>query len=330
MAKTDRLSLAEIAGWDHVFRSLLRACRGKGKRSEVRQLRANPEPMVNRVSSCLRAGQIPDGRFNTFTVFDPKQRLIHAATLADRIAHHAIMAPAEPTFERVLLPTVFACRRHRGVHAAIYHAQKQMRRFDWVMHVDIRHYFPSIVHDILKQQLRRRFRGDGLGLLDRIIDSFNAGNGIGLPIGALSSQHFANHYLNNADRWCLQQPGIRAHCRYMDDFLLWANNRSQLEEVALAFANYLSEDLLLSIKPPLIQPTVRWLLYCGVHIKPFALQSSRRRLRRYRKALELWERRWFAGEIDDRTLQRAGDAVKTVLLPAGDHYRARYIHLHDV
>ncbi|MCP4299066.1 MAG: RNA-directed DNA polymerase [Gammaproteobacteria bacterium] len=330
MAKTTRLSLVDISGWDHVFRALLRACRGKGKRPEVRQLHATPEPMVNRVASCLRAGQMPDGRFETFTVYDPKERVIHAATLADRIAHHAIMAPVEPTFERVLLPTVFACRRHRGVHAAIYHAQKQMRRFGWVMHVDIRHYFPSIAHDILKGQLRRRFRGDGLELLDAIIDSFDAGNGVGLPIGALSSQHFANHYLNDADRWCLQQPSIHAHCRYMDDFLLWANDRSQLEVVALGLADYLAEQLSLAIKPPLIQPTNRWLLYCGTRIKPFALQSGRRRLRRYRRALEIWERRWLGGEIDDRTLQRACDAVMAVLLPAGDYHRASYLHLHDV
>jgi hypothetical protein len=318
MADTTRLSLAAIADWHNVAWALQRTCRGKRRHTAVKAALRKPEQVIAQVSAALRCGHLPEGRFHAFTIFDPKQRVIHAAPLPDRIAHHAIVRFMEPVFERVLLPSVFACRVGKGVHAAIHYAQRQARRFPWVMHLDIAHYFPAIDHAVLREQLKRRFRGDGMALLEAVIESYGCEAGKGLPIGALTSQHFANHYLNDADRWALAQPEIAAHCRYMDDYLLWSQDREGLVAFRDRLTEYLVNELALSIKPPLIQRSERGIRFCGIHVKPFKLRPSERRRRRFRQALDHWERQWLVGAIDSRQLQQAADSARAILLPAED------------
>lgn len=318
MPKTKRLSLAEIADWHNVAWALLRAARGKRSSPAVRAALERPEATIERVADCLRVGRLPAGRFRSFIIRDPKRREIHAADFVDRVAHHAIVRFVEPVFERVLLPSVYACRLGKGAESAIHAAQGHARRHAWVMHLDIQHYFPNIDHDLLRRQLRRRFRGDGLPLLDAVIAAHNADTGKGLPIGALTSQHFANHYLNDADRWCLSQPGIGAHIRYMDDFLLFAQDKAALVGLRDRFSAYLADNLALQIKPPLIQRCEQGVCFCGVRIRPHALRPSLRRRRRYKAALMRWEGHWLRGEIDQLGLQRGYDAARAILLPADD------------
>ncbi|MEM9601406.1 MAG: RNA-directed DNA polymerase [Pseudomonadota bacterium] len=272
------------------------------------------------------AGRMPVGRFKAFEIHDPKQRVIHAAPLWDRVAHHALVRHVEPRLERALLPSVFACRVGKGVHAALDHAQRNSRRFAWVMHADIAQYFPSIDHLTLHSQLRRRFRGDGCALLAAAIDAHGARLGRGLPIGALTSQHFANHYLNDADRWCLAQPGVRAHCRYMDDFLLWSHDRQALLDVQVRFADYLGDTLGLSLKPPLIQRSWVGVRFCGITVKPHALRLGLRRKRRFRAGIAHIEAAWLRGDINSATLQQRVTALHSALMPADSaEFRARFL-----
>lgn len=318
MARTEPLRLAAIADWHNVAWAFGRAARGKRGTPAVARALAEPEAAIARVSAALRAGALPVGDFRSFTIHDPKRRIIHAADFLDRVAHHALVRFMEPVFERVLLPSVYACRPGRGLHAAILAAQANARRFAWVMHLDIAHYFPAIDHAVLRAQMRRRFRGDGLRLVDAVIAAHQPILGRGLPIGALTSQHLANHYLNDADRWCLAQPGIGAHVRYMDDFLLFAPEKGPLLALRDRLGAYLSGCLSLVAKPPLIQRCGRGFLFCGVRVRPHGLRPSARRRRRYRAALGAWQQRWRDGEIDALTLQRAHDSVRAILLPADD------------
>lgn len=318
MANSCAIRLDEIGEWHNVAWALARACRGKRRSGAVQRLLARSDEAIGRIGAALRAGSLPVGRFRAFEIHDPKRRIIHAAPMEDRVAHHALVRHLEPQLERALLPSVFACRVGKGVHGAIHHAQQQARRFPWVMHLDIAAYFPSIDHAILRQQLARRFRGDGLGLIAAVIAAHGEDEGKGLPIGALTSQHFANHYLNVADRWALAQPEVRAHCRYMDDFLLWGDDRAALLRFRDRFIDYLAGELSLNVKPPLIQRSAQGICFCGIHIKPHSLRASQRRRRRYRQALLSWQSAWQAGEIDALKLQRAYDAARAILLPADD------------
>ncbi len=326
MAKTARLSLQQIANPENVRWAMHRACRGKRRNPQVQALLQAPETAIHQISSALRAGRLPVGHFDSFVIHDPKRRIIHAAPLYDRIAHHALMRFAEPRLERALLPSVYACRVGKGVHAAVAYAQHQSRRFAWVMHTDIAQYFPSIDHQILQQQLLRRFRGDGCVLIQAVIDSHGADEGKGLPIGALTSQHFANHALSEMDRWCLAQEGIRGHCRYMDDQLLWSDDKQSLRRLQGALAERLESSLGLHMKPVLIQRSAVGITFCGIKIKPFQLKASQRRRRRYRFAVARIESQWQHGEIDSLTLQRAYDSIHSILLPADEHaFRGRFL-----
>ncbi len=318
LADTYRLSLSAISNWSNVAWALQRTLRGKHRLDSVQTVLRNPEALITEVSAALRAGRLPVGTFRPFTIHDPKRRIIHAAPLADRVAHHALMRLAEPRLERALLSSVFACRVGKGVHSAVAYAQRQARRFTWVMHMDIAQFFPNVDHDILRGQLRRRFRGDGMALLDAAIAAYGGDAGKGLPIGALTSQHFANHYLSQADRWCLRQPGIAAHCRYMDDFLLWANDRRALQECVEGVSRILEERFGLEIKPVTIRRTDGGILFCGTHIWPFRLRPSQRRRKHYRQALAHWQQQWLIGAIDSLELQQAYAACRAILLPADD------------
>ncbi len=325
MPKTTSLSLEQIAAPENIEWALQRACRGKRQRTDVQEILCHPEEAILKVSEALLAARLPAGHFDSFVIHDPKKRVIHAAPLLDRIAHHALVRFLEPRLEKALLPSVYACRVGKGVHRAVAYAQKQCRRYPWVMHADIAQYFPSIDHHILRQQLHRRFRGDGTFLIHAVIDAYGADAGKGLPIGALTSQHFANHYLNEIDRWCLQQDGVVAHCRYMDDFLLWANNKEALLSVQSALARRLTQTLSLAMKPALIQRSRVGVLFCGIKIRPFQIRASLRRKRRYRLGVDRLEANWQRGEIDSHELQRGYDAIHSTLLPAYEKtFRQRF------
>ncbi len=316
MPKPLKITCEQIADWHHVSKAFHRAARGKSQHHAVKQALKKPEATIAMVSHALSQGKLPKACFHSFEIFDPKQRTIHAAPFVDRIAHHALIMLLEPVLERVLLSSVYACRPNKGVHKAIYYAQKQSRRFKWVIHIDIKHYFPNIDHGVLKKQLHRYFKGDVLNLIDSVLDAYQKEKGKGLPIGSLTSQHFANHYLNQVDRWSLAQKGIKAHCRYMDDFLFWADSKEALESFLECFETYLRVNLKLIIKPALIQATKRPLLFCGIHIQPFKLKASARRKKRKQLAQKKWESLWLQGKITSEELQRSYASVSAILLPA--------------
>jgi hypothetical protein len=326
MSRTTHLNLEKIASRNNIAEATFKACRGKRNKPGVMAALNSYDQTITRISHALREGRLPIGAFTTFTIHDPKKRTIHAAPLLDRIAHHALMHYAGPRLERALLPSVYACRVNKGVHRAVLQAQQQARRFRWVMHTDIRHYFPAIDHWILFGQLHRRFRGDGCVLLQSVIESHGFDEGRGLPIGALTSQHFANHYLSEMDRWCLAQSGIGAHCRYMDDQLLWSNDKGRLVELQYELQDRLRTHLKLEMKPALIQRTSIGITFCGIRIKPWQLRASTRRRRRYKQALDRLEQRWYQDEIDELTLQQGYAAINAMLLPANDwHFRRRVL-----
>lgn len=153
-------------------------------------------------------------------------------------------------FEKSLVDTTYACRPSKGVHLAVMHVQRNLQRFPWLVQVDVNGYFPSIDHEYRLHLLSRRFKGDAfLRLLVRIVSSYQSSPGKGLPIGSLTSQHFANHYLNGADRFLLGNPSACAHIRYMDDILWWCRDKQSARQVLQEFSHYLFETCQLRLKP---------------------------------------------------------------------------------
>lgn len=258
----------------------------------------------------------PLGRCRRFVIHDPKRREITAACFADRVLHHAIMNLAEPRFERMLVESSFACRTGKGVHAAVIAVQNNLRRYPWLVQTDIQSYFPSIDHVILKSLLATRFKGaDFLRLLERIIDSSDpSSSACGLPIGSLTSQHFANAYLDSADRFLLDHPAVCAHVRYMDDIVWWCRSRRDASETLQLLRDFLWQSRKLTLKSTVqIRQSRQGLCFCGFRVRQGIVLPSSRKLSRYRAGLKRIEMARANVAVSEQQSQRAYDNLLSTL-----------------
>jgi hypothetical protein len=294
-----RIDLAEVAARDNLLLAVARALRGKRHRPAVQAWLAQLEAELAALAAGILHGSLPQAPHRRFTIHDPKTREISAAPLAERVLHHALMNLAEPRFEAMLVPDSYACRPGKGVHAAVAALQQQLRRWreGWWLQMDVQAYFASIDHARLLALLARRFKGDGvLALMARIVHHGAApGATAGLPIGSLTSQHFANAYLDAADRWLLARPEVLAHVRYMDDIVVCAASREAAQALHADFAPWLLAEWGLTLKPPRLGRCAAGLLFCGHRVRPGVILPSPRRMQRYRAGAQRWWRAVQAG-----------------------------------
>jgi len=309
--KRQRLDLIDIAAYDNLVLATSKAARGKQQREDVRHFFLDIDRNIKRLSEDILFHKSPIGKYKHFYINDPKKRLIHAACFTDRVLHHAIINKTENTFEKGLIEQSYACRPQKGSHRAVQQVQKNMQRHEWFVKVDIAGYFPSINHQILIELLATRFKGDDfLALLWRIIDSYQVTTGYGLPIGSLTSQYFANFYLNDADRWLQRHPDVRAMVRYMDDTMWWCDNKKQAKQILQAYQHHLLETRKLVIKPTFqINQSQRGVTFCGYRVLKGSMRLTLRKQRRYKTLLRHCENQWADGTIDDLKLQQVHDAV---------------------
>lgn len=336
MVKRLAVRLEDVADRDNLVLATWKAAQGKHDRPAVARFLSHLDDRLADLSARIHAGIAPLGRQRAFTIHDPKRRVIHAACFADRVLHHAILNLTEPAFERALVDTSFACRPGKGVHAAVTRVQRELRRWPWLVQVDVAHYFPNIDHARLHAMLAQRFKGAGfLALLGRIVEAGATDTpGRGLPIGALTSQHFANAYLDRADRWLLEtrREDVRAVVRYMDDIVWWCDSQEAARDTLAGLRGFMSETLGLTLKPGVrLQRSEAGLTYCGHRITPGLVRPSPRKLVRYRRAAarlvvaECCLSRGLAPPgVDESALQRAHDvALATLAHTQSLHFRRR-------
>lgn len=290
---------------DNLRLAFAKAAKGKWHRESVRWFSANLEVELSAMRRQLDEGSFPLGRCTSFRIFDPKERTIHAAVFPERVLHHAIMNVCEPVFERWLIDDSFACRTGRGRLAAIARAEQSARRNRWFLKMDVRKYFDNIDHDVLLAFIRRKF-GDPvlLSLFARIVGAHSSGPGRGLPIGSLTSQHFANAYLGLADRFIKETLRCSAYVRYMDDMVVWAEDREELKRVRDAVKRFLRDELKLELKQePCPQPTGRGMDFLGFRLFPGRTILSRQSRRRFVRKLRHHEDEWVEDRLSEAELQ---------------------------
>ncbi|MCA9093230.1 MAG: hypothetical protein KDA68_07060, partial [Planctomycetaceae bacterium] len=233
-----------------------RAGIGKRTRRDAQQFAEQLDGNLRDLSRGIQTGRLPCGDFHQFLIRDPKERLITAPAFSERVLHHAILHVCEPWFERWLIDDTFACRRGRGRLKALERARRFARHFPFYLKLDIRKYFDSIPHELLLVRLERVFKDrDLLRLFEQIVQLYRGDLGRGLPIGSLTSQHFANFYLGWFDRFVKERLRIRGYVRYMDDMVLWGNSSQEMQQVQLACCEFLQEELQLETKPFRINST---------------------------------------------------------------------------
>lgn len=311
------ISLAEIAEYENLALALQKAAKGKRYRADVIRFMQQVEVNLNRLGCDIRAGLLPYGRFRIFSILDPKPRVIHAACFEDRVFHHALMNLAGGVLERAMLPSSYACRPNKGVHKAVKQVQCYLQRYAYYGKIDIQGYFASIPHHSLLQVLQARFKGGALlAQFQRVLASYRVDvlpEMRGLPIGSLTSQYFANYYLDGLDRLLDGLPAVRAHIRYMDDIMWWCDYPEQVVWVLAVVEHYLAEQRGLLIKPnQQLQPSVQGVTYCGFRIMRGAVRLSRRRKRQFRQRRQYWEWQYQQGVINAHQLQLASSAVHAI------------------
>ncbi len=275
---------------------------------------ANLERELLKLERQLQDGTWKPGRYVEIRISEPKPRMVSAAPFRDRVVHHALCAAIAPIFERGFIDDSYANRKGWGTHRAVMRYEHYRDRYRNVLRADIWRYFPAIDHEILKADFRRRIGCDRtLWLMDAIVDGSNRQEPVnlyfpgddlftpfnrrrGLPIGNLTSQWFANIYLDRLDHFVKEV--LRApYLRYVDDFALFHDDPAILADWRERIEAFLAgRRLRLHPEKTFIAPTAQDALFLG-----YVLQAGGRRripedgLRRFRNRLRGLRDRWRAG-----------------------------------
>ena len=286
---------AELYSWENLLLAYQKASKGKRGHPNVAAFEYRLEDHLIQLQQELRMFSYQPGRYDSFYINEPKRRLISAAPFRDRVVHHALCNQIEPVFERLFIPDSYANRVGKGTHRALDCAQGFTRRYRYLLQCDIQQFFPSIDLAVLKELLFARLPDPGVRwLIERILESgkgvlsevyemvyfpgddlFAALRPRGLPIGNLTSQFWANVYLNAFDHFVKRELSCRGYCRYVDDFVLFSDDKAQLWRWKDAIEQRLAR-LRLTIHPGAqLRPVEEGFPFLG-----FVLYPQRRRLRR--------------------------------------------------
>jgi hypothetical protein len=297
--------LEQIADPSNLRLAFWKAQRGKADKPEVKIYRKALDKNLYLLHQQILSGQVAVGDYHYFKVFDPKERQICAAAFGERVLHHALMNGCHANFERCQIENSFATRPGKGQYKALDRAKQFQAKYRWYLKLDVRKYFDSISHTILKAQLLRRFKEQKIhSIFHAIIDSYQVEAGKGLPIGNLTSQYFANHYLSAADHYIQEVLGVKGYVRYMDDMVLWGSHQKQLLAKGHQLAVFLEEKLGLLLKPFCLNTTPKPFPFLGYLLEGTTLRLTRRSRKRFSKRLLIYHNNLEQGLWDSGTYQR--------------------------
>ena len=249
-----RITLLEAMGdYGNVQKAYNKARKCKRHRKDVLIFTKDKEENLDKVREDIINLAYEPSKYHYFKVYEPKERQIMALPFYDRVVQHAINNVLEPIFDKRFISQSYACRKGKGMHAASdtlkewlyewnkYHPDQPL----YAIKADIHHYFQSIDHAVLKTEIRKVIKDAGvLALLDRIIDhNGNMPDGVGIPVGNLTSQLFANIYLDALDQFIKHELGVEAYIRYMDDFVILSPDKEQLRSWLARIEQFLREEL---------------------------------------------------------------------------------------
>jgi hypothetical protein len=351
MARTFKGLYPKIYDFDNLWLAWRRARRGgKRKWPTVAAFEVDLEQNLWALHEALRDRTYRPGPYRHFFIREPKPRRISAAPFRDRVVHHALMNVTWPIFEARLIHDSYACRVGKGTHRALDRCQQFARPQPYVLQCDVVQFFPSIDHTILRAQLARHIAcADTLWLIDRILasgagvlrdhydmvyfpgdDLLAATRQRGLPIGNLTSQNWANVYLNDLDQFVKHGLRCRPYLRYCDDFLLFAADKATLWAWRAEIIDKLAElRLTLHGARAQVYPVKAGIPWLGFRIYPTHRRLLRRNVKVFARRLRAQRDAYHAGEM---TLDEVQRSLLAWIAHArhGDTYRLRQSLLREV
>lgn len=316
--KTYRHLYRQIYSFENLYLAYRKARKGKRGREGPADFERIQEEELLSLQEELRLFTYKPGAYRSFYIHDPKKRLISAAPFRDRVVHHALCNVIQPIWEERFIFDSYANRVGKGTHRALDRTTQFARRYQYVLQCDIRQYFPSIDHELLISEFARRVRDEStLWLCQQILNSgvgvlsdeyemvwfpgddlFAANRPRGLPIGNLTSQFWANVYLNGFDHFIKRELKCPAYLRYVDDFLLFANDRRMLLNWKGEIIQWLSGlRLTLHERSAQVYPVQTGIPFLGFRVFPDHRRVKRRKVIHFRRKLRRSVRDYASGNI---------------------------------
>ncbi len=233
--------------------------KGKSKRKDVQEFSSKLMENLINLHNDLKNQTYTHGGYTAFNISDPKPRNIHKASVRDRALHHLLYKELYPYFDTKFIFDSYSCRKNKGTHKALQRFETFGRKVSknytkqcFILKCDIRKFFASISHEVLKSILEKHIQDkDVLWLLQRVIDSFNTEGkkNVGLPLGNLTSQLLVNIYMNEFDQFVKHNLKEKYYIRYADDFVFFSQDKKHLENLIIRTSEFLEDGLKLSLHP---------------------------------------------------------------------------------
>ena len=319
----------QVCSFENLFMAYRAARRGKRRRAEVAAFEFNAEEELLALRDELRGETYLPGPYHSFHIHEPKRRLISAAPFRDRVVHHALCRVIEPPFEQRFIHDSYANRVGKGTHRALDRCQEFARQYKYVLPFDVRQFFPSVDHAILRGALGQviadpevmwlidRILASGIGVLSEEYtmqwfpgdDLLAAARPRGLPIGNLTSQFWANCYLDPLDQFIKRELKCRAYLRYVDDSLLFADDKVTLHYWGQETLDFLA-DLRLTWHEERAhpRPVTEGIPFLGFIVFPTHRRLKRRKGIAFRRHLKALLRAYAAGQISFEQLDASVQA----------------------
>lgn len=331
----------KIVAFENLHLAAHKAQKSKRFRENILAFNSQIELELFQLQSELKAQNYRPGKYRTFEIFESKPRLISAAPYRDRVVHHALCNIIVPIFERSFITDSYANRLDFGSHKGLRRFTEFARQSRYVLQCDIQKYFASIDHQILKSQIRAKIKcPQTLALIDLIMDNSNeqepvnhyfegddlltpASRRRGLPIGNLTSQFFANLYLNEFDHYVKEVLRVKKYVRYVDDFAFFGDDKERLTEIRVAIEARL-DQLRLKIHPIKSQlfETRKGANFLGFRVLPDRIRVINDNIRKGKRRIRRMEVDYAYGRTD---LAKINQSIQSWFahLDHGDTWRLR-------
>ena len=292
------MDFPKLISIENLFQAWGEFRKGKGAKRDVQIFERHLEDNLFILHNRLKSKTYRHGNYREFYVTDPKRRHIHKASVFDRIVHHLLYKYLYELFDKCFIYDSYSCRVDKGTHRAVRRleeftriASKNYTQNCWVLKLDIKKFFESVDHDILFDLISKRVRDKNiLWIIKQVIDSFHSKRqeARGIPLGNLTSQIFANIYLNELDRFVKHSLNTRYYLRYADDFIILDSDTRHLKFYLEFIRGFLQNSLKLELHPQKIAlRKLSWGIdFCGYIVLPhYKLVRTKTRRRIFKKVL---------------------------------------------
>jgi RNA-directed DNA polymerase len=323
--KTYKHLYPQVCDFENIYLAYRKARKGKRGRAQPAQFERVQDDELLSIQEELRTFTYRPGAYHSFYIHDPKKRLISAAPFSDRVVHHALCRVIEPIWESRFIHDTYANRVGKGTHRALDRTQEFARHYKYFLQCDVQQFFPSIDHGILRTKFARLIHDeDLLWLCNQILQS---GTGVlseeydmvyfdgddllaadrprGLPIGNLTSQFWANVYLNEFDQFVKRDLKCRAYIRYVDDFLLFSDDKHELNNWRDGIIRKLAElRLTLHEERAQVFPASTGIPFLGFRVYPDHRLLKTRKAIQFRRKIKRLLQDYADGLLDLSRLQQ--------------------------